>query len=77
MLSMTIGQGNPKKVLRKAAQLGVHPDCIAADIDGACGSCVLLIHTVYDFYYGHLATAAEFLDAVLDDLQKDRDEEYA
>lgn len=77
MLSMTIGQGNPKKVLQKAAQLGVHPDCVASDIDGACGTCVLLMHTIYDFFYGHLKSGADFLEAVLDDLQKDRDEEFA
>lgn len=74
---MMTGNGNPKKVLRKAAELGVHADCIAADIEGSCGVCAILLHSIYDFFYGHLESSADFIAAVLDDLRADRTEEFS
>lgn len=69
-----LGNGNPQKVLRKAAELGVHPDCIAGNMDEhTCASCKTTMHAVYDLYYGHTKSSSEMLDAVLEDLKTDRE----
>lgn len=74
MLNMAqLSNGNPQKVLTKAVQLGVHNDCLVADIDGACESCIETLHQVYDLYYGHILTVEGRLEAILDDLHAERE----
>lgn len=59
--------GIPKKVLRKAAQLGVHPDCIAGDPHDMCTQCDGLLMLAFDHFYGHAANAFEVLSMIKDD----------
>ncbi len=42
--------GMPRKVLRKAHELGVHNDCIASG--KPCEQCQAVIVQAFDFYYG-------------------------
>jgi len=65
----------PRKVLRRAAELGVHADCVAADHQGACDTCIDLINQAFHEHYGHANNAAEALSMIIDDLIKDREED--
>lgn len=66
------GKMTPRRVLRRAAELGVHADCIAADFDGSCQSCVELVHNVFNEFYGHAKSADEALQLIIDDILTDR-----
>lgn len=72
MLVMTdTSKTTPKRVLRRAAELGVHPDCVAADYQGACSVCIDIFNEVFHELYGDSADAAEALMRIVDDLLND------
>lgn len=72
---MTTNNGIPKRVLRKALQLGIHNDCIVAGVTGACDICLANISLAFDFYYGSLGTTEDVMRAILVDLQADEGDE--
>lgn len=63
----------PKRVLRRAAELGVHADCVAADADGACDYCVEIMHGIFSEFYGHAESAAEYLSMIMHDLRDEQE----
>lgn len=69
---MELDPGLPKKVLQKAHQLGVHNDCIAADVDKACEDCKVVVQTAMDFYYGHITDTDVLIFSIWMDLEEDR-----
>lgn len=66
--------GTPRKVLRLAASLGVHNDCLVAEVDGACDDCIDTMHLAHYFFYGNLETSEEKLEAIIRDIMQDREE---
>jgi len=73
MLSMTIENSIPRKVLAKAQQLGVHNDCLISG--NPCGTCNEHIYLAFDFFYGHLASESDLLAAIVEDFRNDIEEE--
>jgi len=71
MIMSDTSRTTPKRVLRRAAELGVHPDCVAADHDGACSDCIEIFNEVFHELYGDSADAAEALLRIVDDLLDD------
>ena len=72
MLFMTdASRTTPKRVLRRAAELGVHPDCVAADYHGSCSECIETFNEVFHEFYGDSEDAAEALMRIVDDLLND------
>jgi len=71
MIMSDTSRTTPKRVLRRAAELGVHPDCVAADYDGACSGCIEIFNNVFHEFYGDSEDAAEALLRIVDDLLDD------
>jgi hypothetical protein len=67
-----VSRTTPRRVLRRAAELGTHADCVASGIDGACDSCVEFIHESFKEFYGHVDTAEEALILIVKDILEDR-----
>jgi hypothetical protein len=62
----------PRRVLTLAAELGAHADCVAADIDGACHTCVDILNVAMHKFYGHLEIDESLLQ-IIRDLREDRE----
>jgi hypothetical protein len=62
----------PRRVLRRAAELGAHADCIAADLEGACEICVDIMHSVFSEYYGHAESPGDAIYMIIEDIMNDR-----
>ena len=69
---MGVSETTPRRVLRRATELGVHADCVAADFDGACQSCIDIFSDVFREMYGHAQDASEALMFIIQDIQEDR-----
>lgn len=69
---MNASRSTPRKVLAKASELGVHPDCVAADYSGACDECIEIFNQVFHEFYGHASDAGEALELIVKDILKDR-----
>jgi len=67
-----VSKTTPRRVLRRATELGVHADCVAADADGACEHCVNIFNQVFHEFYGHAKDAGEALQLIIDDVLEDR-----
>jgi hypothetical protein len=67
-----VSKTTPRRVLQRAFELGVHADCVAADIDGACEACVLVFNQAFHELYGHAKDAGEALQLIIDDVLEDR-----
>jgi hypothetical protein len=61
----------PRKVLRRATELGVHADCVASDFEGSCDHCIAAFHEAFHEFYGHLS-AEDAMQAIVRDLLRDR-----
>jgi hypothetical protein len=72
MRSVTVQpQGLPRKVLRKAAELGVHNDCMAAGIGRCCDDCFKITLRAMDYFYADVPREwVEF--TVMSDIANDR-----
>lgn len=58
----------PRKVLQKAAELGVHSDCVAAGPDGMCEPCWhLMVHAI-DAHYASFGSVEAATEAFVVDL---------
>lgn len=71
--TMTSQLGMPLQVLRKAHELGIHNDCLAAGADRECSKCTSVVIRSFDAFYGHLETDGERLKAIVDDMLADGD----
>jgi len=69
MLDLAPVVGIPRKVLKKAHQLGVHNDCIISQ--KPCTQCSDRITLAFDFYYAHCTTEHEMLTAIVADFRDD------
>ena len=65
----------PRRVLRRASELGVHADCVASDHDGACARCIAISNEVFHEFYGHASDAAEAVLWIVEDIISDREVE--
>lgn len=74
MYVMTDYPATPRKVLKRAYELGAHADCVAADVDGACDACIDIFNKVFHDTYGHAEDLAEALFLMLEDIRRDREE---
>ncbi len=74
--ALMIQPGLPRKVLRKAHELGVHADCMVAGTGGACDPCFKAVLQAMDFFYSDVAKdyVAEAVEA---DLRADREADLA
>ena len=61
--------GMPRKVLRRAHELGVHADCIASG--DPCEACQPKIAAAFDFFYGSEDTLGDALGEILKDIRDD------
>lgn len=62
----------PVKVVIRAEELGMHQRCLENDVDGACSSCVEIIHTAFDEFYGHADNSDDVYMMILSDILDDR-----
>jgi len=69
MAELMIDPGMPRKVLRKAHQLGVHNDCLISQ--QPCKACHDNITLAFDFYYGDSKNEAELLERMIEDMRRD------
>jgi hypothetical protein len=65
-------RSTPKRVLRRASELGVHADCVASDYEGACDSCIDIFNKVFHEFYGHATDASEALKWIIEDILRDQ-----
>lgn len=70
-----VSRTTPRRVLRRAAELGIHADCVASDYQGACDDCIDVFNQSFHEFYGHATDAAEALSMIIDDLIADRENE--
>lgn len=68
---MNLAIGIPAKVLRTAAEKGMHADCVAAGFDGLCSSCLNILYAAMDEHYGHAGSVARATEAYIADLFAD------
>lgn len=61
----------PRKVLRRAYDMGAHGDCIAAGASKACPSCTEVLMAAFDGVYGDVRTGVIDL-TITQDLAFDR-----
>ena len=68
-----IDPGMPRKVLRKAHQLGVHNDCLVSG--NLCESCHDNVMLAFDFFYGDAKDESELIAAIISDFKADLEED--
>ena len=61
--------GMPRKVLRRAHELGVHTDCIASG--KPCAQCEPKINAAFDHFYGSEPTLGDALGEIMKDFRED------
>lgn len=66
MSQLTVGI--PSKVLRTAAERGMHADCVAAGADGLCDSCLHILYVAMDDHYGACGSVTAATEAYIADL---------
>lgn len=70
-----VTQNTPRKVIERALHLGAHLICVESDQRGACAECSIIMHEVFDHFYGHAMSAEAALDLILIDILNDRESE--
>ena len=73
MSKVALEPGIPKKVLRKAHQLGVHNDCIVSG--KPCAACSDSIGLAFDFFYAHCENEQELMTAIIEDFRSDLEDD--
>ena len=68
---MTLLDGIPQKVARKALQLGLHNDCIVAGVMGACDGCSEHMTLAFDSFYSDATSPEDLMERVLADMRED------
>lgn len=72
MASLMAEIGMPRKVLRKAQELGVHNDCVVSG--NPCDACEVIILRAFDFFYGG-ESLGEQLGHIMRDTYDDLEED--
>lgn len=73
MAETMIDPGMPRKVLRKAHQLGVHNDCLVSG--NLCSECRSNVMLAFDFFYGDARDESELMAAIIEDFKRDVEED--
>lgn len=73
MASVAVDPGMPRKVLRKAQELGVHNDCLISE--NLCSTCQDNVILAFDFFYADAKDTAELISRILDDFRNDLEAE--
>ncbi len=73
MAELMIDPGIPRKVLRKAHQLGVHNDCLVSG--NLCSECHDHVMLAFDFFYGDVRDEAALISAIIEDFRRDMEDE--
>lgn len=61
--------GMPRKVWRKAQELGAHNDCLVSG--SPCSACEEIIVQAFDFFYGDEPTLGDVLGDIIKDTYED------
>lgn len=73
MAELTMTHGMPNKVLVMARQLGLHNDCLVSG--NVCSECEANIMLAFDYFYGEHTSVEDVIRAIVDDYQRDLENE--
>ena len=73
MAKTVVDPGMPRKVLKKAQQLGVHNDCLVSE--NLCPACRDNVMLAFDFFYADAKSESELLVRLIEDFKTDMEED--